>query len=121
MQNYTTLLSRIRACGVLALACAAYGCATARIAVHDLSDQCSSLGSVPAIAADVEFVNRSGETRALTWIPAGSDRQVRYAEIPAGGSLRQASFIGHFWVLEGRGGVKSTHCVRETGEVHVSP
>mgnify|MGYP003598310781 FL=1 len=105
---------------VLAAASAMFGCASTRIAVHDLSDECSRLGSVPAIPAEVEFINQSAETRALIWIPSGSDRSVPYADIPAGSSRRQESFVGHFWVLQGAGGVKSTHCVGAPSESHVS-
>ena len=78
------------------------------------------MGSVPAIPAEVEFINQSAETRALVWIPSGSDRSVPYADIPAGSSRRQESFVGHFWVLQGAGGVKSTHCVGAPSESHVS-
>lgn len=113
-------IAALRLWAALGASCALLGCATAPVAVHDLADQCGSLSSVPAVHAEVEFVNQSDEDRDLNWIPASSDRTVNYAQIPAGSSRQQPSYIGHFWVLEARGKVRSSFCVREVRERHVS-
>lgn len=111
--SVSTLL--LAACGVLLHV----GCSSVPRFDDELAS-CTAHLSTPALESVVNFENQSGEVVSLNWVTTGSGNLREYHQIGPGEKHSQQTYIGHLWLLRGKGtGSHSTYCANEAAGSYV--
>jgi hypothetical protein len=110
MKFWRNVLALLYLCGVA-------GCATIERRFDEELAACSKNQTVPATESNASFKNTSSATVGVYWVKVYSGDFEKYFELSPGEARKQATFVGHLWVVRKKNGdTVLSRCIGSTDE-----